>query len=81
MNNFFSLGYKLVFVCKGNEKGQLIHYKAHLVAQGFTQKFGIDYDSIYSPIMGFITFLYLIGMVVHTILEMCLITIRNLCFM
>jgi len=46
-----------------------------LITQGFTQNFGIDYNSTYSPIMGFITFLYLIGMVVNTILKMHLMDV------
>jgi len=77
MNNLSSqlLGYKLVFVRKRNEKGQIIYYKIHLVAQGFTQKFGIDYDSTYSPIMDSITFRYFLGMVVHTILQMRLMDV------
>ncbi|KAM2926381.1 hypothetical protein FF1_043752 [Malus domestica] len=29
------VGYKLVFVQKLNEKNEIVHYKAHLVAQGF----------------------------------------------
>jgi len=58
MNNLSSwpLGYKLVFVHKCNEKNHIICYKARLIAQGFTQKFGIDYESTYSLVMDSITF-------------------------
>lgn len=69
------LGYKLVFVRKRDDKGHIIRYKVRLVAQGFTQKFGIDYDSTYSPVMDSITFRYLLGMAVHTILEMRLMDV------
>jgi len=37
-----------------------VRYKARLVAQGFTQRLGIDFDETYSPIMSGITFRYLI---------------------
>ena len=69
------LGYKLVFVRKRNDKGTIIRYKVRLVAQGFTQKFGIHYDSTYSPVMDSITFRYLIGMAVHFTLEMHLMDV------
>ncbi|KAL0349569.1 UNVERIFIED_CONTAM: Copia protein [Sesamum radiatum] len=37
------VGYKWVFVRKRNEQNEVVRYKARLVAQGFTQKPGIDY--------------------------------------
>ncbi|KAM2096811.1 hypothetical protein ACFX1R_020409 [Malus domestica] len=38
------VGYKWVFIRKRNEKNKIICYKARLVAQGFSQHPGIDYD-------------------------------------
>jgi len=64
------LGYKLVYVGKRDEKCQIICYKVCLVTQRFKQKFGIDYNSTYSPVMDLIIYQYLIGMAVYTILEM-----------
>ena len=77
VNNLTSrpLGYKLVFVRKRDDKGTIIRYKVRLVAQGFTQQFGIHYDSTYSPVMDSITFRYLIGMAVHFTLEMRLMDV------
>jgi len=47
----------------------LIRYKARIVAQGFTQRPGIDFIKPYSPEMNRIMFLYLISMVVQNCLS------------
>ena len=69
------VGYKWVFVRKRNEKNEIIRYKARLVAQGFSQRPGIDYDETYSPIMDAITFRYLISLAVSKKLEMRLMDV------
>ena len=48
-------GYKWVFVKKRNENDEIIRYKAWLVAQGFSQRPGIEYEETYSPVMDAIT--------------------------
>ena len=52
----FPVGYKWVFVRKRNENNMVVRYKARLVAQGFSQRPGIDYDETYSLVMSDITF-------------------------
>lgn len=42
------VGHKWVFVRKRNEHGEIVRYKARLVAQGFSQRPGIDFDETYS---------------------------------
>ena len=53
--NIKPVGYKWVFVKKRNENDEIIRYKTRLVAQGFSQRPGIDYEETYSPIMDAIT--------------------------
>ena len=53
----------------------IVRYKVHLVAQGFSQRFGVDYEETYSPFINAITFLYLIGLVVHKNHEIHLINV------
>ena len=73
--NVKPVGYKWVFVRKRNEKNEIIRYKARLVAQGFSQRPGIDYDETYSPVMDAITFRYLISLAVSKKLEMRLMDV------
>ena len=52
-----------------------MRYKAHLVAQCFSQRSRIGYDETYSPIMNVITFRYLISLVVFKKLSMQLMDV------
>ena len=52
----FPVGFKWVFVRKRNENNEVVRYKARLVAQGFTQRPGIDFNETYSPVMSRIAF-------------------------
>ena len=44
------IGCKWVFKTKLDENGQVEHYKAWLVAQGFSQIPGIDFDETFAPV-------------------------------
>ena len=52
---------KWVFVIKRKADGSLDKYKARLVARGFTQRFGYDYDETFSPVIKATTLRLLIG--------------------
>ena len=69
------VGYKWVFVQKRNEKGEITRYKARLVAQGFTQRPGIDFEKTYSPVVDVTTFRYLISLAVNEELDLCLMDV------
>ena len=44
------VGCKWVFKIKRDQNGDIVKYKSRLVAQGFSQKQGIDYDETFAPV-------------------------------
>lgn len=44
------VGSKWVFKCKKDAAGNIVHYKAHLVAQGFSQVPGVNYFNTFAPV-------------------------------
>ena len=42
---------KWIFVIKRDENGKLLRFKSRLVARGFTQRAGIDFDKTFAPVM------------------------------
>ena len=56
---------KWVFKCKLGEQGQVERYKARLVAQGYSQRPGIDYEETFSPVVRFESVRSVIALAAH----------------
>jgi hypothetical protein len=64
------VGCKWFFVKKRGAAGRVQRFKARLVAKGFTQRFGIDYQETYAPVIDSIAYRYLIGLTMSSNLKM-----------
>lgn len=56
-----AIGSKWVYKVKRGEEDETPRYKARLVAQGFSQKFGIDFDEVFAPVAKSSTFRLLLS--------------------
>ena len=61
--NIVPISNKWVLTRKCDKEGNIIKYKAQLVAHGFTQCLGLDYDETFSPVVQFETIQALLAMV------------------
>ena len=65
-----TVGCKWVYKTKHDSKGNIEMFKARLVAKGFTQREGIDYNEIFSPVSCKDFFRIIIALVAHYDLEL-----------
>lgn len=60
-----AIGCKWIFKVKHTSDGNVECFKGHLVAKGYAQKHGIDYDETFSPVVRFASIQALIAFAVH----------------
>jgi hypothetical protein len=58
---FDPVGWRWVFAKKRNEIGIITKFKARLVAQGFSQRYGIDFEKTYAPVMKIVIYRILVA--------------------
>lgn len=64
-----TIGYKWVFKIKGTASENNLRYKARLCVTGFTQKPGIDYEEVFSPVVQYESMRTLLAMAAERNLE------------
>ena len=60
-----SIGCKWIFKRKRSTDGKVETYKAHLVAKGYYQRYGIDYDETFSPVAILKSIRIMLALAVH----------------
>lgn len=53
---------KWVFNTKRDKDGNILKYKARLVAKGCSQKYGVDYNEVFSPVVRYTSIRFLIAL-------------------
>ena len=71
------VGSRWTYQLKHNTSGAITCYKAHLVAQGFTQATGIDYDATFTPVVKFTSNHTVLALAVHNNWEVHQVDIKN----
>ena len=65
-----SIGCKWVYKTKRDLKGKIEKFKVRLVAKGFTQRKGVDYEAIFSPVSSKDSFRVIMALVAHFDMEL-----------
>jgi hypothetical protein len=71
-----TVGYKWVYKTKYDSNGNVEKYKVRLVAKGFTQREGIDYNGTFSPVSCKDSFRIIMALVAHFDLELHQIDVK-----
>ncbi|VVA37944.1 PREDICTED: Retrovirus-related Pol poly from transposon, partial [Prunus dulcis] len=71
------VGCKWIFKIKKNADGTISRYKARLVAQGFSQEYGLDYEETFSPVVRHTTVRLILGLAVNFQWELRQLDVKN----
>lgn len=72
-----AIGSKWVFKRKEDSDGRVSRFKARLVAQGFRQRYGVDYDAVFAPVATQSTLRVLLTIAGHKQLAVHHIDVKN----
>lgn len=70
-SNKYAIPCKWVYKIKRNENGDTVKYKARLVIKGCSQRPGIDYGEVFSPVVRLASLRYLLALSVKYDLDIC----------
>ena len=71
------IGTKWIFKNKSNEFGNIIKHKTKLVAQGYTQVDGIDFDEMFAPVARLESIRLLFAIACHIGFKLFLIDVKS----
>ena len=72
-----AIGNKWVLKIQRNSDGSIKRYKARVIAKGYTQREGIDYEETFSPVVRFASLRAILAIVAKLDLELVQIDIKS----
>jgi hypothetical protein len=72
------IDYKWVYKIKRKVDGSIDRYKAHLVVKGFKQRYTIDYDDTFNPVVKFATICLILSVIVSQCWSLRQLNVQNM---